>query len=198
MRVRIVVLALVMTPFLASYSQGRGKTKESARRETSSKHQQGPEKGQNRDNKNECPADAKSSSSGQHQQQGEHDDANCSTTPATKPPVPVVGAAQIHGMVFNDVTGDGKPDYFEVGLAGWTVTLSGPITATAVTAFDGTYQFLALPTGTYTVCAVKQTSWVATAPTSGPCAGGFGWLLDVPTTMPDLWYGSIDFAVKAL
>jgi hypothetical protein len=205
MRARIVVLTLLtMTPFLASYSQARGTKKESARRETSAKPQKETEKvkqqGQHKDNDTECPADAKSSSKGQNQQQGQHDDAKCTATPVSQPPapVPVVGIAQIHGMVFNDLNGNGLLDFNEYGLAGWTLTLSGPVSATAVTLWDGSYEFLTLPVGTYTVCAAQQTSWVATAPKTGPCAGGFGWSLDVPATMPDLWYGAIDFGVKGI
>lgn len=202
MRARIVVLALVVTPFLAGYSQTRGKNKESARSESSVKSSKAPgnveQQGQHGSDDSACPAGtvaAKSSSKGQNQQ-GQHEDAKC----AAKPPVPTtpVGIAQIHGTVYNDVTGDGKFDYFEAGVAGWTVTLSGPVTATAVTAWDGSYAFTALPVGTYTVCATVQASWAPTAPTTGPCAGGFGWTLDVPATMPDLWYGSIDFGVKGL
>jgi SdrD B-like protein len=193
MRARIVVLALMMSPLLVGQAQSRAKTKEPARAESRGKdsrgkvEQQGGERGNN-----DSSCEKAQNQQGQHE--GQHEDGKCA--PATKPPVPpvppvpVVGVAQIHGTVFNDVTADGKFDYFEVGLAGWTITLSGPVTASAVTAWDGTYAFTALPVGTYTVCSVAQAGWTATAPAT-PC-----WSLDVPATMPDLWYGAIDFGVK--
>lgn len=199
MRARIVVLALVLTPFLAGHSQARANNKESARKESSAKKQAPAGKVEQQgkvSNDSSCPTKA----SNNQNQQGQHEDGKCETVPPTKPPVtpPVVAPdAQIHGMVYNDLTGDGKLDYFETGLAGWTVTLSGPVNATAVTIWDGSYEFTALPVGTYTVCAVPQAGYAATAPTTGPCAGGFGWTLDVPPT-PGMWYGAIDFGVKGL
>jgi hypothetical protein len=202
MRARIVVLALVLTPFLASYSQSHGKNNESARHESSAKPKKADDgvqqQGQHEDT-DECPAGtaAKSSRKG-HGKEGQHEDADekCAPAPVKAPPPAPVGLAQIHGTTYNDLNGNGRLDFGEPGLAGWTITLAGPVTATTMTAWDGTYAFTKLPVGVYTVCAVAQAGWITTAPKTGPCAGGFGWSLDVPATMPDLWYGSIDFGVK--
>ena len=199
MRARIVVLALVLTPFVAGHSQSRGKASESARHESTAKlkkSEDGVQQQGEHEDKDKCPAGtaAAKSSSKDHKQEGQHEGSDDKCTPAA-PPVPV-GIAQIHGTVYSDLNGNGRLEYGEPGLAGWTVTLSGPVTATTVSAWDGSYVFTALPVGVYTVCGVPQSGWITTAPVTGPCAGGFGWTLDVPATMPDLWYGSIDFGVK--
>jgi hypothetical protein len=90
---------------------------------------------------------------------------------------------------------------FEYGLSGWTVTLSGPVTTSVVSDASGTYAFTQLPVGLYTVCQVPLAGWSQTGPKTAvgtACPGGTGWALDVPATMPALWYGSIDFGNKGI
>ena len=189
MRAPIVVLALVMAPFLTSSAQNRGKNhNESARHETSAK----PKKtGATEKLSTQACAASNENQQGQH----EGSDETCAPAPTPAPTPAPVGLAQIHGSVYNDLNGNGIQDPGEE-LSGWTVTLAGPLKATTTSAVDGSYAFIALPVGVYTVCAVVQGTLTPKSPTTGPCTGGFGWLLDVPASMPDLWYGSIDFLLK--
>jgi hypothetical protein len=198
MRVPILVLALVATPFVASLSQDRGKVSPSAKLEASAKKadvksDDVQQQGQHEDEK--CEKGKKEK--GQHNQKGQHEDAaaSCASTPPAPAPLPPpVGVAEIHGTVYYDKARAGLMGPYDPGLAGWTVTLSGPVSATTTTDGLGAYAFTALPVGTYTVCEVRQVGWIQTAPVSGAtCPSGFGWLLDVPASMPGLWYGTIDF-----
>ena len=62
------------------------------------------------------------------------------------------------------------------GLPGWDVELSGTVSATAVTDAAGTYSFMGLPTGTYTICEIVQSGWRQTFPPSGAwCLTGVGY-----------------------
>jgi len=78
-------------------------------------------------------------------------------------------------------------------LAGWCIQLTGTVTATAMSRGDGTYEFLGLPDGDYTVCEVMQSGYVQTWPSvvwGTPCPGGtVGWFLPL-----NGWSGSlVDF-----
>lgn len=67
----------------------------------------------------------------------------------------------ISGLKYNDANGNGKKDANEVGLAGWTIQLKkqgGPVVS-AVTLADGTYSFIGLNAGTYTLSEVQQSGW---------------------------------------
>ncbi|OIO50178.1 MAG: hypothetical protein COX12_01510 [Candidatus Brennerbacteria bacterium CG23_combo_of_CG06-09_8_20_14_all_44_41] len=76
----------------------------------------------------------------------------------------------ISGMKFNDLNANGVKDVGELGLAGWTVTLSGTST-TAITDQDGDYTFSGVPDASYTVCENTQATWTQTYPTSDPTCG---------------------------
>ena len=98
------------------------------------------------------------------------------------------GTASIDGQVFLDAA----PSW--PGLAGWCVGLSGPVSATAVTDASGNYLFSGLPAGTYTVCETVQSGWHQTFPTSGPpCATGFGWTITVMDGggASVIWFGNL-------
>jgi hypothetical protein len=206
MRVPILVVALVVTPFLASMGQARGKSAQAHSSEASVKRSDARsddvvQQGQQSDEQCERGSSASRSRTAKDRrgnddrgQKGQHDDdQGCVATPPTPPPPPV-GIAEIHGTVFNDLNLDGRLTPGEPGLAGWTVQLSGLVSKTTTTDATGAYAFTALPVGTYTVCQVLQIGWRQTAPTSGPaCPGGFGWTLDIPASLPFLWYTSIDF-----
>jgi VCBS repeat-containing protein/predicted outer membrane repeat protein len=80
----------------------------------------------------------------------------------------------IRGALWNDFDGDGVRDAGESGLAGWTVFLdtnhSGQFDAydpSVLTATDGSYAFIDLPTGDYVVTVVQQGTWLPTAPSPG-------------------------------
>jgi hypothetical protein len=74
--------------------------------------------------------------------------------------------ANISGMKFNDSNNNGINDG-EQGLAGWTITLEGPVSATTITDSSGEYNFQGLLPGTYTVSETQRGGWTQTAPKSG-------------------------------
>ena len=85
-------------------------------------------------------------------------------------------------------------------LPGATVSMSGEKliggVQTQTTDATGAYAFTKLPLGIYTVCQVPVAGWMQTGPKAAvgtACPGGTGWSLEVPASMPALWYGSIDF-----
>jgi len=53
-----------------------------------------------------------------------------------------------------------------VGLGGWTINLTGPVSQTTTTDVNGDYQFTDLPSGTYTVFETLEDGWEACIPTS--------------------------------
>lgn len=177
MRVRMLVVALIATPLLASVSAAQGQSKND-----------------HADNRvkvcEKMPATNGKSGKARRQPR------KC--VPDVPPPVtpPTGGIAEVHGMAFNDVDGNGLYDGSDSPLAGVVVQLSGTVGAATTTAADGTYSFTLLPVGTYTVCA--STSKVQSAPSSGPvCAGGsFGYAVDVPSFLPSVWYLDQDFGLR--
>jgi hypothetical protein len=110
------------------------------------------------------------------------------------PPPPVIGTVTISGTVFYDLPPyDGSYDQSsEQGIAGWTVVLSGPTgQLTYNTATDplnpGNFIFSGLPTGaTYTLCVQPMAGWTQTAPTSGGASctssvgSSWGYTISVP------------------
>jgi large repetitive protein len=89
----------------------------------------------------------------------------------------------LSGTVYNDVDRGGSLNAGDTGLGGVTVYLTGsdasgrPVSATAVTAANGTYSFAGLPGGTYSVSEVQPGAFADstdTAGTSGGTAGAAG------------------------
>jgi hypothetical protein len=74
----------------------------------------------------------------------------------------------IGGIKFEDLDGDGVQDPGELGLAGWTINLAGPVVGATVTGPGGSYSFTNLPAGVYTVSEVLQPGWIQTAPAPIP------------------------------
>lgn len=87
-------------------------------------------------------------------------DATCTMT-FTKE-IPHTGV--ISGKAFRDINGNGMREVGEGGQAGWTVTLSGPVSSTTVTTTGGNYSFTGLPAGHYTINETQQSGWVRTNP----------------------------------
>jgi hypothetical protein len=79
---------------------------------------------------------------------------------------------EIHGIVWNDLNGDGILDANESGLPGRTVFLDtdgdgqvDPTELSTTTGPDGSYQFLSLVSpGTYTVTELLPLGWILTRP----------------------------------
>ncbi|GAC1657811.1 MAG: hypothetical protein NVS4B3_24730 [Gemmatimonadaceae bacterium] len=183
-------MALAATPLVVSGARGQESANSRAQHESSVTR-----------SAEKCAKDANKRHEGNGKGESEHADQRCSTTTLPPPPPPpppaAVGIAEIHGSVYNDLNANGIWDLGEPGMSGWTVTLSGAVTATAVTDGAGAYAFTQLPVGTYLVCEVTRSGFTLTAPRSGAaCPGGFGWSLTVPASLPFAWFGSIDFGVK--
>jgi uncharacterized protein (DUF2141 family) len=89
-------------------------------------------------------------------------------TQAPPTAAPTASTYSISGKVFNDVNGDGVRSSDDPGLSGWMVRLTGPdgTSKTETTSYDGSYTFLGLSPGTYTVSEVLQSGWSATSPAS--------------------------------
>ena len=105
-----------------------------------------------------------------------------STTPNTVPvSVPNGGSANasfgdqqqgtIAGAVYTDLNGDGAQQAGESGLSGVTVQLlnaSGTVSATTTTAGDGSYSFVGVTPGAYSVRETDPTGYVSTTPNTVP------------------------------
>ncbi len=70
----------------------------------------------------------------------------------------------IGGALYYDRNADSHRDPRDVGLAGWTIYLSGARMDSTVTAADGSYQFAGLPVGIYTVKIKQKSGWAQVAP----------------------------------
>ena len=92
----------------------------------------------------------------------------------------VPNARSLSGLVFFDFDNSGTVNGTDYGLGGETINLTGadingnPVSATTTTAADGTYAFLTLPEGTYTIDQPAQpantTNGIATAGSTGGTA----------------------------
>ncbi len=107
---------------------------------------------------------------------------------------------EIHGVKFLDKNGNHARDLpDDVGLADWTITLTGTDTVTntpvslSTTTCGGTvscpmgepvgsYWFTGLTAGTYTACETLQTGWIQTFPTSGASCSGSTLGYSIPIT----------------
>ena len=73
----------------------------------------------------------------------------------------------ICGMKFNDLNGNGRKDDNEPGLSNWTITLDGAVEMTVTTDRDGSFCFVDLPAGVYTIKEIIQEGWIQTSPSTG-------------------------------
>jgi hypothetical protein len=117
--------------------------------------------------------------------------------PADVPPgpaeEPAPGIHQVRGLVFDDVNGDGIRDMFDdAGMIGWAIQLSGTVSRTVTTDFNGNYVIDQLPNGTYTVCQVLQGGYNQTLPASGAC-----YSFPLEGTL-ETWKININFANQAI
>ncbi|HEX9704989.1 MAG TPA: carboxypeptidase regulatory-like domain-containing protein [Gemmatimonadales bacterium] len=91
------------------------------------------------------------------------------------PPLPPPTGAVISGTVFDGITWG--------TLGGWTVQLSGTVTASAVSDASGNFGFTGLPAGDYTVCLVVLSGFDQTFPTmTAQCPSGLGYTFTLAAT----------------
>jgi uncharacterized repeat protein (TIGR01451 family) len=78
-------------------------------------------------------------------------------------------ASVFSGMKFEDSNGNGVKDSGDPGLAGWTIRLNkeGTEVASTETAADGTYSFVDIAPGSYTVEETAQAGWTQSYPATG-------------------------------
>lgn len=175
MRGSIVVLALVVSSFVPRLASGQGNSQAAQCKE------------RQRGNPSQSGLDHRADPTTK---------GNKDCTPPAPPPPPVVyGHTSVSGSVFYDLNQDGVFDPVnEVGLSGWTVQISGPMSQTAITDGNGAYSFTGLTPGNYTVCVVPPAGWNPISPSSGPsCATGFGYSVVAPQLVGDVAYTGYDF-----
>lgn len=75
---------------------------------------------------------------------------------------PAKGVTAVSGYKYCDADNNGTRNNGEVGLGGWTINLSGPVSASAITNGYGYYEFFNLPAGTYTLTETAQPGYIQT------------------------------------
>jgi PKD repeat protein len=121
------------------------------------------------------------------------------TVPPPAPEQPPTGPHQVRGVVFEDLDGDGVQYAFggEMGLAGWTLTISwnGQVFATTTSDADGNYVFADLGntgSGAFEVCIQVQPGYTQTSPVGGTGCGGAGF--SAPFNNSSMTWFRADFA----
>ena len=79
----------------------------------------------------------------------------------------------VTGHLWSDRNSDSERDANDPALVGWTVHMTGPVTADDTTDATGTYCFPRLPAGTYTITQATPSGFDATYP-HGPAGGPQG------------------------
>jgi hypothetical protein len=205
MRGSVVVLALALTPFVSN-AQARPHW---VRHETAiAHHDNDSDHGKSDDKKCEDRQRGNPSQNGLDHRADPRDKGNkdCSTQSGggsggsggstQPPPAPApVGHTSVFGSVFFDIDHDGALGPDEVGLAGWTVMLTGPVSMTTTTDGNGGYSFSGLNAGTYLVCVVPPMGWTQTAIAGSPSCGSalFGYTVDAASLAVDVSYTGMDF-----
>jgi len=122
------------------------------------------------------------------------------TTRGSKDCAPVVyGHTTITGSVFFDLNLNGTRDPDEEGIVSWQVQITGPMTQTATTDNTGSYSFSGLVPGSYTICVMPPAGWTQISPTSGPqCTGSngvtsIGIVVNAPAQTTDSTIANINF-----
>jgi hypothetical protein len=162
MRGSLVVLALALSPFVATVSKAQDPVPSSGTMPQCQKDPGNPSTSGDSSRTKKCPP----------------------------PPPPTTGMATITGTVFFDLPPyDGVYDpNNEVGIAGWYVVLTGPSgSSNFLTDGSGFFSFAGLPSAaTYTLCVQPSLGWTQTAPTSGAaCTNSFGYTINVPPLAAD-------------
>jgi len=183
MRVLMVLLALVTTPFVMSVAQDDSRHAPKQKTEHGKARRSDAVRPHRDAATEECKEHPRGNAYGWEHG---HDDESCDSPP------PVAGSIQ--GTVFYDMSYDGVRDAGEPGIESWIVMLSGPVNATIVTDAAGNYSFADLPAGTYTVCESQRFGWIQTSPlTASSCTSGYGYTVVVPAggTVASLDFGNV-------
>lgn len=72
--------------------------------------------------------------------------------------------AALSGTVYHDLDGDGTRDSLDAGIAGWTITFSGPAGGSTTTDSAGHFAIPNLPPGTYAVAESSMAGWFQAYP----------------------------------
>jgi len=78
-----------------------------------------------------------------------------------------VRLSDISGTKFEDMNGDGQFDAGEPGLEHWQICLSGTESRCDETDSSGTYEFLGLSEGSYTITETAKVGWMQSYPSGG-------------------------------
>jgi hypothetical protein len=202
MRGSIVVLALAVTPLVARVSNAQVRS-HAVRHETPIvRHDDDRDKKSDdkkcEDRKRGNPSERGDERRADPRSKGNKDcdDQGSQQTPPPPAPAPApVGHTSVAGQVFFDLDHDGMLGVDEVGLSGWTVQISGPVTLTTTTDGNGAYSFDGLNAGSYVVCVVPPAGWTQTAIANAPSCGTllFGYTIDAAALAVDISYTGIDF-----
>ena len=84
----------------------------------------------------------------------------------------VPNSRTLSGRVFFDFDNSGTMNGSDYGLGGETISITGPVTRSTTTAADGTYAFLDLPSGTYTIDQPNQPANTTNGITTAGSTGG--------------------------
>jgi hypothetical protein len=88
-----------------------------------------------------------------------------------------VGWASLSGLVWEDFNNDGQVDFGEKGISGVTVILTGvddqgnPVNRSLTTDADGTYIFLNLPAGSYSITETQPAGYLQGIDSAGTAGG---------------------------
>jgi hypothetical protein len=213
MRGSIVVLALAVAPFVARVSNAQGRS-HAVRHETPIAQQDDRSRGKSDEKKCEDRKRGNPSDNGLQHRADPRTKGNKDCDPPQDPPpppapapdpapapspdptpVPTLGHTSVYGNVFFDLDHDNVMGPDEVGLSGWTVQITGPVTLTTVTDGNGAYSFTGLDAGTYLVCVIPPAGWSQTPIVGNPSCGVglFGYSIDAPALAVDVSYTGIDF-----
>jgi hypothetical protein len=205
MRGSLVVLALAVTPLVASVSQAQHRPHWQRHDMPAASRRDDDDDRKGDDKKCEEKKRGNPSQNGLDHRADPRTKGNkdCETqAPPPQPPPPALGHTQVQGSLFFDVDHDGLFGPDEVGLAGWTVQVFGPMSASAVTDGNGAYAITGLTAGMYTVCVMAPAGWSQTAPSAGTgptCSNAtVGMSIEAPALVGDVWYSGVDFGFVSM
>jgi hypothetical protein len=213
MRVRIVSLVLIATPFLADVSAAQGSKSGNQRNDSNS--WQWLDRLEDRWNswKQAKKCDKNDRKHERDNRGRDRKDERCevATTPSTPSPAPSPApstpptapvppmppaqtGAEIRGTLYSDLNFNGARDAGEPALVGWAVELEGT-SMTVVTDADGSFAISGVPVGSYFLCATAQAGWSQIMPSRGEiCASGNrSFLIDVLADAPNAQFFGRDF-----